>query len=233
MLNTVAALLWATGAPAQSADTSSARPDSLAAAATVGRVASPADTSSMPSVPAGPRLALSRVAGPSSWLDTLARKTTGDGTTAQRRRAVEYSDWYYRRLTIHKLASYTTLPLFATEYWLGQKLFDRNGEDDSYRGAHSAVATGIGVLFGVNTVTGVWNLWDSRHDTPGRARRITHSVLMLASDAGFVATAALAPDDDEGEAEGGSSGRDRHRAVAISSMGVSLASYLMMYLWKE
>ena len=101
------------------------------------------------------------------------------------------------------------------------------------RNSDSAVASGIGVLFGVNTVTGVWNLWDSRGE-PGKARRVTHAVLMLASDAGFVATAAMAPEGEEGgfENEGGSDDRNRHRAVAIGSMGVSLVSYLMMYLWK-
>jgi hypothetical protein len=153
-----------------------------------------------------------------------------DTTTSQRRHAVEHSDWYYRRLTVHKLASYTTIPLFATEWYLGDKLFKGEGTSTT-RSAHQAVATGLGVLFGVNTITGVWNLWDSRNDTQGRARRITHSVLMLASDAGFAATAALAPEGDEFEGEG-SDNRDRHRTVAISSMGVSLASYLMMYIWK-
>jgi hypothetical protein len=129
------------------------------------------------------------------------------------------------------VASYATIPLFAAEYYLGDKLFKDEGTSTT-KSAHSAVATGIGVLFGVNTVTGVWNLWDSRNDTQGRARRITHAVLMLASDAGFVATAALAPGDDDEFEGGGSDDRDRHRTVAISSMGVSLASYLMMYIWK-
>lgn len=155
-----------------------------------------------------------------------------DTTTAQRRRAVEHSDWYYRRLTIHKVASYATLPLFVTEYVLGDKLYNGTGSSNT-KSTHQAVATGIGVLFGVNTVTGVWNLWDSRHDTQGRARRTTHALLMLASDAGFVATAALAPEGEGEFGEGGSeNNRSTHRNVAIGSMGVSLASYLMMYLWK-
>jgi hypothetical protein len=56
---------------------------------------------------------------------------------------------------------------------------------------------------------------------------------MLASDAGFVATAAMAPEGEEGGFESeGSDDRSRHRAVAVGSMGVSLVSYLMMYLWK-
>lgn len=178
-----------------------------------------------------PRRTSARVGFGSAGAARADRRNSSDTTTTQRRHAVEHSDWYYRRLTIHKVASYATIPLVATEYYLGDKLFKDEGTSTT-RSAHSAVAAGIGVLFGVNTVTGVWNLWDSRNDTQGRARRITHSVLMLASDAGFVATAALAPGDDDEFEGGGSDDRDRHRTVAISSIGVSLASYLMMYIWK-
>ena len=163
-----------------------------------------------------------------------SRQEISDSVAAQRRRAVEYSEWYYRRLTIHKVASYATLPLFVTEYYLGDKLYRDEGTS-STKSAHSAVATGIGVLFGVNTVTGVWNLWDSRHESQGKARRITHSVLMLASDAGFVATAAMAPegsDDFENDFENVSDDRQRHRAVAIGSLSVAAAGYVMMLLWK-
>jgi hypothetical protein len=68
--------------------------------------------------------------------------------------AFEYSDAYRMRAKIHKVASFATLPLFATEGVLGQSLYD----DPSSRkkDAHLAVATGIGALFAVNTVTGVW-----------------------------------------------------------------------------
>ena len=165
-------------------------------------------------------------------LNTL-RGTEQSDSAAQRRRAVEHSDWYYRRLAVHKAASYATVPLFVAEYVVGDKLFEGNASSGT-RSTHQALATGIGVLFGVNTVTGAWNLWDTRHEPAGRTRRITHAALMLASDAGFVATAALAPEgEDNREREGGeSNGRSTHRAVAIGSMGVSLASYLMMYLWK-
>ena len=151
--------------------------------------------------------------------------------TTHRRHAVEYSDWYYKRLTIHKVASYATIPLFAAEYVLGDKLYSGTG-DNSTRSAHKAVGAGIGVLFGVNTVTGVWNLWEGRQVAEGRARRTTHAVLMLLADAGFVATGALAPKGNEDTFEANQNDRSRHRTVAVTSMGVSLASYVMMYLWK-
>ena len=180
---------------------------------------------------AGPRRARLQVAVSRETLQTLQGTVNDSGR--QRPRAVEHSDWYYRRLAVHKAASYATVPLFVAEYIVGDKLFDGNASSGT-KSTHQALASGIGVLFGVNTVTGVWNLWDTRHEPAGRARRMTHAALMLASDAGFVATAALAPEGEDDDERGGgeSSGRSRHRAVAIGSMGVSLASYLMMYLWK-
>lgn len=149
----------------------------------------------------------------------------------RRSRAVRYSDLYYTRLTIHKYASYLTVPLFAAEYVVGQQLYDNPG-DGGNRGLHSALAGGIAGLFAVNTVTGVWNLIESRHERAGRTRRWVHSLLMLTADAGFVITGATAPDDDDDDG-GGGSGRSTHRAVAISSMGVALVSYGMMLLWKD
>lgn len=151
-----------------------------------------------------------------------------------RPRAVEHSDFYYKRLAVHRYASYATVPLFVTEYFLGQSLFNNPGEGGSTKSAHSVVAGAIAVLFGVNTVTGVWNLWDSRHDEDGRTRRYLHSFLMLAADAGFVWTGATAPGERErlGDATLDSR-RRKHRTIAITSMGVSLASYAMMILWKD
>jgi hypothetical protein len=224
MLKRFAVLLMATSA----ASAQAVRQDTIPAGGEV--VPNVADQ--LVAVQAGPRRATARVAVPRETMN-MRWGTQERDTTTQRRRAIEHSDWYYRRLAVHKAASFATVPLFVAEYVVGDKLFDGNASG-STKSTHQALATGIGVLFGVNTVTGAWNLWDTRHEPEGRARRITHAALMLASDAGFVATAALAPEgDDEDEREGGeSNGRSRHRTVAVGSMGVSLASYLMMYLWK-
>lgn len=156
------------------------------------------------------------------------------GATADtgRRQAVEHSDFYYKRLAIHRYASYATVPLFVTEYFLGEHLFKHPGEGGSTKSAHGAVAGGIAVLFGVNTITGVWNLWDSRHEPDGRTRRYLHSFLMLAADAGFAWAGATAP-GDEGPGPTLDSRRRKHRTIALTSMGVSLASYGMMLLWKD
>ena len=136
--------------------------------------------------------------------------------------AFEYSDAYRMRAKVHKVASLATLPLFAAEGFIGQSLYDNPsaGKKD----AHLAVATGIGALFAVNTVTGVWNLLEARKDPAHRGRRLAHGLLMLASDGGFVATAALGPG---GEREGEGS-RGAHRAMAFTSIGLASAGYLIM-----
>lgn len=150
-----------------------------------------------------------------------------------RRRAIEYSDAYAIRLKIHQIGSYAELPLFAAEYVLGQKLLtdERNNVNlrgSSLRGAHRTVALGLGVLFASNTVTGVWNLVESRHDPAGRTRRWIHSLAMLAADGGFLLTAQSA-----GQARRTDAGANRHRNLAIGSMSLAAASTIMMWLWRN
>jgi hypothetical protein len=148
-----------------------------------------------------------------------------------RPKAISYSHGYETRQKIHKYASIATLPLFISEAVVGQKLFDRTAnESDSLRGAHSALAAGIGVLFGVNSVTGVWNMWEARKDPNGRRKRLFHGITMLAADAGFVATAALAPhrEDNLGVRKVGDA--STHRAVAYASFGVATVSYVYMFI---
>jgi hypothetical protein len=152
-------------------------------------------------------------AGPSYPTDDQTARTT----------AFEYSDGYRTRRKIHFMASFATIPLFATQYVLGKKLYDGTGSSGT-RTTHQAVAASVGVLFGVNTVTGVWNLVEARKDPNGRTKRTVHGILMLAADAGFVATAALAPGRD------GSGNRAAHRTVAITSVALATTGYLIMLL---
>jgi hypothetical protein len=142
-----------------------------------------------------------------------------------RPRAIEYSDWYARRLEIHKIGSYVMLPLFGTEYYLGERLIQGKASE-SQKSLHSTVALGIGALFAVNTVTGAWNLWDSRKDPTGRTKRIVHSALMLGADAGF-ALAAAAAKGDEGEGD-----NSTHKAIALTSIGVSTVGTVLMWFFK-
>ena len=149
-----------------------------------------------------------------------------EDTVTRRRRAVEHSSGYYTRRDIHKIASYATLPLFAAEYYVGQRLYTGH---ENLRGAHSALAAGLAGLFAVNTLTGLWNLLEDK-EPEGRTRRWIHGLAMLAADAGFVATAGTAPESEHGEHEGN---RSLHRGLAITSGSVALGSYLMMLLWKD
>lgn len=144
-------------------------------------------------------------------------------TPAARPVAFEYSDGYYKRLKVHKYASVATLPLFVTQAVLGQKLYSGDYGSGT-KDAHTAVAIGTATLFGVNTVTGVMNLREARKDPNRSRKRMVHGILMLAADAGFVATGFLAPGGD------GSGNRSAHRAVALTSMGVATAAYLVMLL---
>lgn len=147
--------------------------------------------------------------------------SSGDQTT--RATAFTYSDGYRLRRKIHFVASFATIPLFATQVGLGAKLWDGSYSEGT-RTAHRAVAVSIGALFGVNTVTGVWNLVEARKDPNGRTKRLAHGLLMLAADAGFVATAALAPGRD------GSGNRTAHRTVAVTSVALATTGYLIMLL---
>jgi hypothetical protein len=153
----------------------------------------------------------------------------------KRPKAVEYSDFYYTRLTIHRIGSYTMLPLFFGEYLLGQKLISTPRPAPSgLKTAHGVVAGAIAVVFGVNTITGGWNWWEARHDTTGRTRRNLHTILMLVAEAGFVATAASAPGGGKNNVSTtyGSSAQ-LHRAIAIGSITLATASTVMMWLWKN
>ena len=146
-------------------------------------------------------------------------------TPAPRVAAVEYSDAYKTRAKIHKYASFATLPLFATEVAISQSLY--SNATDGKRSAHIALGAALGGLFAVNTVTGAWNMWDARKDPNGRKRRLVHGVLMLAADAGFALTPAVAPNRDSLNYF---NQRSTHRAVALTSIGIATAGYLTMII---
>jgi len=143
---------------------------------------------------------------------------------------IEYSDAYRTRAKVHKIASFATLPLFAAEGIVGEKLYNAriNFQDTStLKSAHLAIAGGIGGLFGVNTVTGVWNLIESRNDPNHRTIKWVHGLLMLGADGGFLATAASGP-GRERFFDVNSNGPSTHRAIAFTSIGAATASYLIM-----
>jgi hypothetical protein len=165
---------------------------------------------------------------PASAVAQSASPPATPDTVRHRPRAIEVSDAYATRLRIHRYASYTMIPLFAVQSVAGNTLFqaDRTGAPRPgwASATHGAGAAGLGALFTVNTVTGLWNLWESRDAEQGRGRRLLHAGLLLASDAGFTyAGVKLANDATHSQ-----SGREEHRRVAYISMAGALAGYGVM-----
>jgi hypothetical protein len=144
--------------------------------------------------------------------------------------AITYSDAYQTRLKIHKYASFATLPLFAAEVALGESLYNNPTQSGSNKALHGVVGAGIVGLFGVNTVTGVWNMWESRHDDSNNHKlKLAHGILMLVADAGFVATEATAPHTHDRLGNLNiTTNKAAHRDIALGSVGIATVGYLMM-----
>jgi hypothetical protein len=149
-------------------------------------------------------------------------------TVRRRPRAVEVSDAYALRLRIHRYASYTMTPLFIVQSVAGNQLFqaDKSGAERPgwASNMHSAGAAAIGTVFTLNTVTGLWNLWESRDNEVGRTKRLLHSGLLLASDAGFTWSGIKLASD----AKHDSNARNQHKNVSYYSMGAALVGYGIM-----
>ena len=154
-------------------------------------------------------------------------------TDTTRHKSIEYSNGYYTRLKIHKIASWAMLPFFIGSYATGTDLINNGDNASSFsKNSHGVFAAATAGLFAVNTVTGVWNLVESRHDPAGRTRRWVHSIAMFVAEAGFVATGATAPEVEDGEVGDGGNATT-HKTLAITSMAVATASWLMMLVWKD
>ncbi|MEO8623260.1 MAG: hypothetical protein ABI625_19445 [bacterium] len=158
---------------------------------------------------------------------TLAAEAVQD-TVRRRAKAVDVSDAYEVRLRIHRYASYATIPLFLAQAVAGNQLFqaDKSGAERPgwAKTVHSSGAVGLSALFGINTVTGLWNLYESRGNDVGRTKRLLHTALMLASDAGFAYTGLVLAED----AKRNESDRQDHRNYAYYSMGAAAAGWGVM-----
>lgn len=139
--------------------------------------------------------------------------------------AIEYDDAYYTRLSIHRYTSYAIYPLFVGQFISGREVWIKGQDAPTWaKTGHRAFATVLVGVFGVNTVTGLWNLWDARNDPDGRTLRTVHALTMLAADAAFsYAGSTLAV-----QAQNSLAKRREHMAVTISAMGVTALSGLMM-----
>jgi len=151
-------------------------------------------------------------------------------TPRVRPRAIEISDWYNRRLVIHRSLSYTVIPIFGAQWFAGERIYKHGNEaPDWAKTTHRAGATALAGIFTVNTVTGLWNLWDSRAAPQGRGLRTFHALTMLAADAGFTYAGVKLSKD----AETDFNKRREHRTVALSSMAVTVVSALAMKLYNK
>jgi len=121
------------------------------------------------------------------------------------------------------------IPVFIGSYITGDQILKHSSDAPDWAlNWHAPLATATAVLFGVNTITGAWNLWDSRKDPAGRTKRWIHSLMFLAADAGFAYTGmVLAHDARESESK-----RKLHRNVALVSMGISVSSWGLMLFFK-
>jgi len=144
-----------------------------------------------------------------------------------RQELFEYSDAYATRLTIHRIASYATLPLFAAQVVTGEVLLrDRASPPAWAKSAHGPIAAGLAGLFLINTVTGGLNALEARRDPNASVRGTAHTLLMLLADAGFVFTGLTI----ESAGTVGPYGRTRtkHRKAALISMGFATVGYAIM-----
>lgn len=210
----------------------------LLAIASPAHAQSPTDATSATSAPDAIVLAslAPRVQRTNAWATpapfALERDVPAD---SGRRKAVSYSDWYARRLTVHRYGSYVMLPLFAAEFVLGNRLLNQKRAlysgtsftpvSASLRTTHAVVAGGVGTVFAVNTTTGLWNLFEARHDENGRTRRTVHAIAMLAADAGFAYTGVLG----SRAKNHGLDEANAHRNAGLASMGVATAG--VAYMW--
>ena len=148
----------------------------------------------------------------------------------KRPKVIEVSEWYSRRLAIHQVVSYATIPVFALQYVAGNQLYTKGSSAPAWaKTMHRVGATSLAAMFTVNTVTGVWNWWDSRSAPQGRILRTLHAVSMLTADAAF--TYAGAKLSNEAETDG--SKRTLHRKIAIGSIGLTAVSGLAMKIWNR
>ena len=198
-------------------------------------LAGTADTSlvaidTVPSMPE-PRLELPASLDLPARLDfPTSLRIVQDTTPRRRRKAIEVSEWYNRRLRIHRIGAYSIIPLFALQAYAGSQLYrDGSGAASWVKPTHRFGATALATVFTVNTVTGIWNLWDSRAVPQGRTKRYLHTILMLASDAGFTYAGARLSE----QAENSSDKRRQHRAWAYGSMATALVGSGIMVIWRK
>jgi hypothetical protein len=143
-------------------------------------------------------------------------------TPSARHQVQDVSDWYGRRLTLHRYAAWTAVASFPVEIYTGWLLRSPGADPEWVRDTHRATVWVLGSTFTVNTVTGVWNWWDDRKTPEGRGWRTAHALVMVAADAAMFATARA------GQARARGEGGEWHRELAFTTAGLTAIGHLMM-----
>lgn len=165
------------------------------------------------------------VLGLTAQLLVAVPSDTPPPTPRQRVKAIEVSDWYSRRLTLHRRLAYATIPVFMFQWTAGQQIWEKGAAAPAWaRTGHRVGATTIAAIFTANTVTGAWNLWDSRHAPQGRALRYVHAFSMFVAEAGFTWAGAVLSQQAETDFDK----RALHRKVALTCMGITVTSGVLM-----
>jgi hypothetical protein len=151
-------------------------------------------------------------------------------TPRVRPKVVEVSDWYARRLAVHRWVAFATPPVFALQWAAGDRLYKHGADAPTWaKTSHRAGATALAGMFTVNTITGAWNWWDSRTVRQGRVLRTAHALTMIGADAAFTYAGAKLSN----EAETSTDKRRLHHTIALSAIGVTVVSELAMKLWNR
>ncbi len=154
---------------------------------------------------------------------------TDTPTPRRRPKAVEVSDWYSRRLTIHRDIAYATIPVFGLQWLAGDQLYTKGAAAPEWaKTTHRAGATALAGMFTVNTVTGVWNWWDSR-SSPGLLLRTVHALSMLTADGAFTYAGVKLSNEAETDAQK----RRLHHTIALEAMGLTVVSGVVMKLFNK
>ena len=79
---------------------------------------------------------------PSRLVLPVSLQLEADTTPRRRRKAIEVSDWYERRLRIHRYGAYATIPLFVFQAAAGNELYQKGSGADSHEEKAMSVRIG-------------------------------------------------------------------------------------------
>jgi hypothetical protein len=122
------------------------------------------------------------------------------------------------------------IPTFAFQWDAGVQIWEEGtGAPPWARKGHQIGAATIATAFTLNAVTGAWNLWESRSTSEGRTRRYLHAASMLVASAGFTWAGARLSEQAENDRDK----RALHRKVALTSMGITAVSGVLMKILND